>query len=213
MVGVAEAGGQFQSWLRRLATQLLAATIHVPRGVYDPVFFVMDPVGKPISVSLQNCRDYQTPDDILKGYLRRLPQSGGRYIERGDYSIVSEDANFVVRKEFAETVKAYMLLEIRILQRQVQKRSATLQNNACQAVVVHRQPQETGGSSVPPARETIEWMGKSQDVEKTMSPQMAFQDSEDLNWKPRSDFGPTQPNPPAFSEASFVHVDVLLVAV
>ncbi|KAJ6534432.1 hypothetical protein DFH09DRAFT_1325322 [Mycena vulgaris] len=118
--GVAEVGGQMRSLindlLRRFKTQLMA---HIPRGVSDDLFHVMDPVGGPIAVSLRYCHDYATLDDILKGYLRRLPRAGGRYVERGDYGIVSENGSFMEPVKFAQTVKAGMLLEISILQRQL----------------------------------------------------------------------------------------------
>ncbi|KAJ7862149.1 hypothetical protein B0H14DRAFT_3863213 [Mycena olivaceomarginata] len=111
--GVTEVGRSFINgllqWIRR-----------VPRGVSDDLFYVMDPVGGYIPVPLQYCRDYQILDNILKAYLRGLPQAGGRYVERGDYGIVSEGGSFIVPIKFAQTVKAGIVLEISILQRQIQ---------------------------------------------------------------------------------------------
>lgn len=63
--GVAEVGGEVSLWidlLRGLETQLaqvaLAVISHVPRGVSDHLFWVMDPVGGYIPVSLRYCHDY-----------------------------------------------------------------------------------------------------------------------------------------------------------
>ncbi|KAJ7939249.1 hypothetical protein B0H13DRAFT_1850981 [Mycena leptocephala] len=103
----------------------------VPRGVSGDLFWVMDPVGGYIPVSLQYCHDYPDLDEHIKTSLRCSPRPGASYVERGDYSVVSEDGSFIVPVEFAQMVGAGMLLEISILQRQVQKRSDAIQNNTC----------------------------------------------------------------------------------
>ncbi|KAJ7873529.1 hypothetical protein B0H14DRAFT_3860069 [Mycena olivaceomarginata] len=114
--GIAEVGGQIRSFmndlLRRLETQLMAVITHVSRGVSDDLFYVIDPVGGSIPVPLQYCRDYWTLDNILKAYLQCLPQAGGPCIERGDYSVVSEDGTFIVPVKFAQRVKAGIVLEL-----------------------------------------------------------------------------------------------------
>ncbi|KAJ7478643.1 hypothetical protein B0H11DRAFT_2194236 [Mycena galericulata] len=63
---------------------------------------------------LRNSWPELTLHDILNGYLRCRPQAGGRYVERGDYSIVSEDDSPIVPVKFAQDVKAGMLLEMSI---------------------------------------------------------------------------------------------------
>jgi hypothetical protein len=61
---------------------------------------------------------------------------------------VSEDGSFIVPVKFAQTIKAGILLEISILQRQVQNWSDRIQTICAQVVAVHSQPQqETDGSS------------------------------------------------------------------
>ncbi|KAJ7246816.1 hypothetical protein B0H12DRAFT_754881 [Mycena haematopus] len=91
----------------------------------------MDPVGGYIPVSLQYCHNSQDLDKHIKTSLRCSRRAGASYVERGDYSIVREDGSFIVRRKFARTVKAAMLLEISVLQRQLRSRSDTIQNTRC----------------------------------------------------------------------------------
>ncbi|KAJ7893844.1 hypothetical protein B0H14DRAFT_828825 [Mycena olivaceomarginata] len=122
--GVTEVGGQFRSYvndlLRRLGSQLTSVMRNVPRGVSDHLFYVIDPIGGYIPVSLRYCHDYAELDELIKKCLHRYPEAGACYVERGDYSIVSEAGSFILPVEFAQTVRAGMMLEISILQRHVQ---------------------------------------------------------------------------------------------
>ncbi|KAJ7711720.1 hypothetical protein DFH07DRAFT_786053, partial [Mycena maculata] len=113
-VGVVELGGQFWDWFR----QFMAVNRHVPHGISDHLFYVMDPIGGHIPVSLRYCHNYVELDEIIKTYLRRSPDAGARYVEHGDYSIVSQEGSFLVPAKFATTVRAGMQLEISILQRE-----------------------------------------------------------------------------------------------
>ncbi|KAJ7861909.1 hypothetical protein B0H13DRAFT_2072313 [Mycena leptocephala] len=181
--GVAEASGHFQSsvkeWLRRLRTQLLAAFSPVPRGVHDPVFYVMDPVGKYITFSLQHCHDYWTLDDLLKVYMRHRPQAGGLCVERGDYSIVSEDGVFIMPMEFTQRVRVGMLLEISILQRQIQNKTDTVENSMCPSCGCS-QGTTTGNGwfKCTACERNYRTDGQDQDSEEILSPQLAESNGE-----------------------------------
>ncbi|KAJ7893297.1 hypothetical protein B0H14DRAFT_2559714 [Mycena olivaceomarginata] len=176
--GIVEVGGQFRSFmndsLRGLVTQLMARW--VPRGVSDDLLHIVDPVGGSITVSLRYCHDYATLDGILKGYLRRQPQAGGRYVERGDYSIVSQDGSFIVPVEFAQTVRAGMLLEMSIIQKRIQYQIDIIQKTTCPQC---RCPQATTtgngwftcGNTTCGSNYRID--GQGQDSEEIWSPQLA----------------------------------------
>ncbi|KAF7343500.1 ARID domain-containing protein [Mycena sanguinolenta] len=130
--GVAEVCEQIQlfveAWLRKLQTQLLAVSNHVPRGVSDHDFRVIDPVGSSFSVTLAYCRDYSILHDILTSYLRH--RTGGRYIERGEYNLMTDGGGFIMPETFAQTIKAGITLEISI-QRRVQTRNDVTRNPSC----------------------------------------------------------------------------------
>ncbi|KAJ7847256.1 hypothetical protein B0H14DRAFT_3676616 [Mycena olivaceomarginata] len=69
--------------------------------------------------------------DLDKHIMGCSPRAGASYVERRDYSIVSEDGSFIMPVEFAQTVKAGMLLERSILQWQARNRSDTIQKTTC----------------------------------------------------------------------------------
>ncbi|KAJ7774416.1 hypothetical protein B0H14DRAFT_2964918 [Mycena olivaceomarginata] len=137
----------------------------VPRGIPEDMFFVMDPEGVYIAVQLHYCPDYWALHEFIKTCLRR--KAGARYVERGDYSIVSEDGSFIVPARFAETVKAGMLLEISILQRQVQNRIDTVQ---------HTTQATTGNGwfkcANPTCARTYRIDEQNQDLEEIVRPQL-----------------------------------------
>ncbi|KAJ7241489.1 hypothetical protein B0H12DRAFT_43317 [Mycena haematopus] len=83
-----------------------------PGRARDHLFWVLDPVGEYIPVSLRYCHNYQDLDDHIKTSLRCSWKAWASYAERGDYSIVSEDGSFIKSQGFAQTVKAGMLLHI-----------------------------------------------------------------------------------------------------
>ncbi|KAJ6554420.1 hypothetical protein B0H19DRAFT_1153482 [Mycena capillaripes] len=89
----------------------------IPRGISDDILFVVDPIGGNIPISLRYCHVYADVDRILKAHLINRPEAGARYIERGDYHIVSDDGATILPVEFARRVRAGMEVEMSIIQR------------------------------------------------------------------------------------------------
>ncbi|KAJ6477503.1 hypothetical protein C8R45DRAFT_362425 [Mycena sanguinolenta] len=71
--GVVEVCAQIQDfvkeWLRQLR-RTQAVNSHVPRGVYDHLFWVIDPVGLGIPFPVEYCPDVSTLQEILALYMR-----------------------------------------------------------------------------------------------------------------------------------------------
>ncbi|KAJ7191183.1 hypothetical protein GGX14DRAFT_579156 [Mycena pura] len=65
--------------------------------IRDPVFFVVDPVGRPIPIPLSHFTGFNDLDRILKAYLFNRPEAGSRYVDRGDYNIVSTQGDIIAR--------------------------------------------------------------------------------------------------------------------
>ncbi|KAJ7808698.1 hypothetical protein B0H13DRAFT_2385649 [Mycena leptocephala] len=103
----------------------------IPRAVSDHIFYVIDPVGGHIPVSLRYCHVYADLDRIIKAYLAGRPDAGARFVERGDYGVVFEDGSFIAPVDFAERVGAGMRLEMSILQLQIQNESDAIHNTVC----------------------------------------------------------------------------------
>lgn len=59
----------------------------------------------------------QDLDRILKAHLHDRPQAGSRYVERGDYSVVSTDGIVLRPFELAGRLRAGIQLEISIIKR------------------------------------------------------------------------------------------------
>ncbi|KAJ7479334.1 hypothetical protein B0H11DRAFT_1274187 [Mycena galericulata] len=74
--------------------------------VSDPVFCVMDPLGRAITIQLAHCDSFNDLDRILKAHLHGRPEAGSRYVERGDYSIVSADGAIVPPSRIAGKLRA-----------------------------------------------------------------------------------------------------------
>ncbi|KAJ6473742.1 hypothetical protein C8R45DRAFT_1077698 [Mycena sanguinolenta] len=64
----------------------------IPRGIHDHIFWVIDPVGGSIPISLRYCQTYVELDRILKACLAGRPDAGTHYVMRGEYGVVLEDA-------------------------------------------------------------------------------------------------------------------------
>ncbi|KAJ6487057.1 hypothetical protein C8R45DRAFT_1098292 [Mycena sanguinolenta] len=96
--GIVEVCAQIQDfvkewWLRQLR-RTQAVNSHVPRGVYDHLFWVIDPVGLGIPFPVEYCPDVSTLQDILAFYVRKRP--GYREMRPiSDYRLVAEDGNFI----------------------------------------------------------------------------------------------------------------------
>ncbi|KAJ7934656.1 hypothetical protein B0H13DRAFT_595994 [Mycena leptocephala] len=105
--------------------------LSIPRGVLDDMFCVIDPVGGNIPIPLRYCRVYADMDRILKTYLGSQPEAGGRYVQRGDYGIVSAEGKVIVPVDFRRTVRAGMQVEMSIVKRRLQNRSDQTQKTQC----------------------------------------------------------------------------------
>ncbi|KAF7333387.1 hypothetical protein MVEN_02354400 [Mycena venus] len=87
----------------------------IPHGISDPVFFVMDPLGRAITIQLSHCEAFNDLDRILKASLHGRRQAGSEYVERGDYSIVSAKGAIIRPSVFAGMVKAGSRFDMSII--------------------------------------------------------------------------------------------------
>ncbi|KAJ7117212.1 hypothetical protein C8R43DRAFT_108534 [Mycena crocata] len=103
----------------------------ISRGVTDDILIVVDPIGGNIPISLRYCHVYADVDRIIKAHLLHRPEAGGRYIERGDYHIVSgEEATTILPVEFARKIKPGMQVEMSIIKRRRDQQGQV--NTRCQ---------------------------------------------------------------------------------
>ncbi|KAJ7017726.1 hypothetical protein C8F04DRAFT_1154853 [Mycena alexandri] len=86
-------------------------------GVLDPVFFVVDPLGRPITVQLSHCHSFHDLDRILKAYLFNHPDAGSQYVSRGDYNIISTEGEVIPRSNLRRKVGAWMQFDMSIVKR------------------------------------------------------------------------------------------------
>ncbi|KAJ7061090.1 hypothetical protein C8F01DRAFT_158370 [Mycena amicta] len=88
-----------------------------PHDISDPVFFVRDPLGRPITIQLSFCDTFLDLHQILRGYLFNRPDAGSQYVERGDYSIVSTDGVIIPPLRLRREVRPGLVLDMSIIQR------------------------------------------------------------------------------------------------
>ncbi|KAJ7689824.1 hypothetical protein B0H17DRAFT_1134759 [Mycena rosella] len=88
-----------------------------PHDISDPVFYVMDPLGRPISIQLSHCDSFNHLDRILRAYLYNRPDAGSTYVERGDYSIVSTEGIIVPRLRLRRELRAGIQFDMSIIKR------------------------------------------------------------------------------------------------
>ncbi|KAJ7256992.1 hypothetical protein C8J57DRAFT_1649071 [Mycena rebaudengoi] len=86
-------------------------------NIPEPVFFVMDPLGRSITIQLSFCHTFNDLDSILKGYLSKHPEAGGRYVNRGDYNIISNEGVVISHANLRGKVKAGTHVEMSIIKR------------------------------------------------------------------------------------------------
>ncbi|KAJ7256980.1 hypothetical protein C8J57DRAFT_554718 [Mycena rebaudengoi] len=86
-------------------------------NIPEPVFFVVDPLGRSITIQLSFCHTFNDLDSILKGYLSKHPEAGGRYVNRGDYNIISTEGVVISHANLREKVKAGTHVEMSIIKR------------------------------------------------------------------------------------------------
>ncbi|KAF8173258.1 hypothetical protein K438DRAFT_169643 [Mycena galopus ATCC 62051] len=118
----------------RLLTAYHETVLKLPiaRGISDNIFCVVDPVGGNIPVSLRYCNSYIDLDRIIKAHLPiHRSEAGGRYVQRGDYNIVSGDGTIILPVEFTRSVQAGMQVEMSIIKRQIQNGSVQTQHTRC----------------------------------------------------------------------------------
>ncbi|KAJ7127903.1 hypothetical protein C8R44DRAFT_733308 [Mycena epipterygia] len=88
-----------------------------PHDILDSVFFVLDPLGRPISIQLSHCDGFIDLDRILRAYLFNRPDAGSRYVERGDYSIVSTAGIIILRLQLRGELRAGIQFDMSIIKR------------------------------------------------------------------------------------------------
>ncbi|KAJ6561410.1 hypothetical protein DFH09DRAFT_1279210 [Mycena vulgaris] len=104
--------------LQQLATyheQVVAIIKHVPDGISEAMFVVISPIGIPIPISLTFCTSFNLLDHILERYMRGRKEAGGRYVERGDYRMISPEGDIINPPAFIRTLKAGVRLEMSIV--------------------------------------------------------------------------------------------------
>ncbi|KAF8210890.1 hypothetical protein K438DRAFT_99832 [Mycena galopus ATCC 62051] len=89
----------------------------LPRSISEPVFLVLDPVGRAITIQLSHCHNFDDLDRILKAYLHGRPQAGSSYVERGDYNIVSSDGTIIPPRKVPGKLRAGVRFGMSIVQR------------------------------------------------------------------------------------------------
>ncbi|KAJ7259319.1 hypothetical protein C8J57DRAFT_1472103 [Mycena rebaudengoi] len=92
-----------------------------PHDITDPVFFVMDPLGRSITIQLSFCNTFDDLDRILKAYLSGDPKAGSRYVDRGDYNIISTEGVVISHSNLRGKVKAETCVEMSIIKRKVRR--------------------------------------------------------------------------------------------
>ncbi|KAJ7752990.1 hypothetical protein B0H16DRAFT_782946 [Mycena metata] len=88
-----------------------------PRDILDPVFFLTDPLGRTITIQLSYCDGFNDLDRILKAHLHNRPQAGSRYVERGDYNVVSPSGVVIRPFDLAAKLRAGIQFDISIVKR------------------------------------------------------------------------------------------------
>ncbi|KAJ7044729.1 hypothetical protein C8F04DRAFT_595450 [Mycena alexandri] len=104
---------QFETYQK----QILAVITHVPHGLAEETFIVISPIGVPIPISLVYCTSFEVLDLLLKTYLCGKREAGSRYVDRGDYSLISSNGEVSAPSQLIGTIKGSMCLEMSIVKR------------------------------------------------------------------------------------------------
>ncbi|KAF7333473.1 hypothetical protein MVEN_02363500 [Mycena venus] len=165
---------------QRMGEQVMQRTsLH---DVSDPVFFVVDPLGRPITIQLVHCDTFNDLDRILKAHLHDRPDAGSRYIQRGDYNIVSQEGVIMSPLQFARKVRPGSRFDMSILKRIASKPAGQKCPN-CD----HTNPDSADGSWIDclnPAcggryQISLQATGTEPEIEELYSPQIiAEQDNQ-----------------------------------
>ncbi|KAJ7302880.1 hypothetical protein DFH08DRAFT_988527 [Mycena albidolilacea] len=80
-------------------------------------FSVSDPLGRPISIDWNHCRDFNALDLILKAYMFNRPEAGADCIERGDYDLVRPEGSIILCVDSPRAVKPGSQFDMNIIKR------------------------------------------------------------------------------------------------
>ncbi|KAF8586183.1 hypothetical protein K439DRAFT_1631944, partial [Ramaria rubella] len=89
---------------------------HGPRSlrhVQEDKLIVTDHLGQKIPIPILFCSTWECFHYILQGYCK--DRIGNRYVDRGDYHILSAEGSLIPRREFASSVKAGVVVEMSII--------------------------------------------------------------------------------------------------
>ncbi|KAJ7061136.1 hypothetical protein C8F01DRAFT_158678 [Mycena amicta] len=155
-----------------------------PHDISDPVFFIRDPLGRPITVQLSFCDAFDDLDRLLRAYLFNRPDAGSRYVERGDYSIVSTDGVIIPRLRLRGKLGAGMVFDMSIIQR---RRWGPLSQEFCPHCS-HTNANAVEGTWVDCSNPTCGSRyqlskSKSKDIEDIFSPQTSQQGLAKSSWE------------------------------
>ncbi|KAJ7741049.1 hypothetical protein B0H16DRAFT_1890609 [Mycena metata] len=104
---------QFETYQK----QILAVITHVPHGLAEETFIVISPIGVPIPISLVYCTSFEVLDLLLKTYMCGKRDAGSRYVDRGDYSLISSSGEVSPPSQLISTIKGSVCLEMSIVKR------------------------------------------------------------------------------------------------
>ncbi|KAF7351776.1 hypothetical protein MSAN_01611000 [Mycena sanguinolenta] len=155
----------------------------IARGIHDHLFWVIDPVGGSVPISLRYCQTYVELDRILKACLAGRPDVGTHYVVRGDYGLVLEDGEFLTPWKFTKKIVAGIRLEMSILKRQFQDEDGATQHITCPHCRCSRATEtEHGWYKCDNNKCAKNYRIESQDVEceELVSPALAHQDEAQL---------------------------------
>ncbi|KAJ7086568.1 hypothetical protein C8R44DRAFT_37144 [Mycena epipterygia] len=107
------------SEIRQVGTNVQAfqQAIHkiLPPDISDPYFYIRNPIGEHIPILLSAYRIFDDLDRILKASCNHA-DVGSRYVEAGDYSIVSSDGVIVPRLRLRGEVRTGIVFDMSIIQ-------------------------------------------------------------------------------------------------
>ncbi|KAJ7102683.1 hypothetical protein C8R43DRAFT_963912 [Mycena crocata] len=116
--GVRESVNTLASQVTMYHEQIVNVLVRLPRGISEEMFVIVSPTGVQIPISVVYCTSYQVLHGILKMYLSERREAGARYVECGDYNVVSSEGEVIQPPDFITTVKDGTRLEMGIIKRE-----------------------------------------------------------------------------------------------
>ncbi|KAJ7622856.1 hypothetical protein B0H17DRAFT_1112340 [Mycena rosella] len=104
--------------LRTQLQQIIQNTTSV-QHMLEPMFFVIDPVGGVIQISATYCQGFRDLHRIINAHLTNRTLAGRRYVERGDYNLVTTEGCVILPRDFDAKAKPGMRLDISIIKHKV----------------------------------------------------------------------------------------------